>query len=131
MNFGNWDNTIHNDYEQIKRIGFTKRIKAENVTVNIEEKTATIIGTDATYKVTLNSCTCSDFSLRHLPCKHIYRLAFELELLDDLPEIDPKNSKAFKNSIPKEIERFKEMYFNGSISLDKFDKIVKALQSKC
>jgi hypothetical protein len=33
VNFGNWDENVHNDYEQIKRIAFMQRIKPENVTV--------------------------------------------------------------------------------------------------
>lgn len=129
MNFGNWDSDIHNNYEQVKRIGWIKRIKPENATINSDKKTAKIIGTDGTYTVTLDKCTCNDFAIRRLPCKHIYYLAFELGLLDDLPEIDKKAAKAFKKTIPDEIERFKELYLNGSISLEKFDKIAKALQS--
>lgn len=31
------------------------------------------------YDVTLDSCTCADFTARSLPCKHIYHLFFELE----------------------------------------------------
>lgn len=129
MNFGNWDSDIHNNYEQVKRIGWIKRIKPENATINFDKKTARIIGTDGTYTVTLDKCTCNDFAIHRLPCKHMYYLAFELGLLDDLPEIDKKAAKAFKKTIPDEIERFKELYLNGSISLEKFDKIAKALQS--
>lgn len=33
------------------------------------------------YNVTLTSCTCEDFTFRHQPCKHMYRLAVELGLL--------------------------------------------------
>ena len=38
MNFGNWDENVHNDYEQIKRIAFMQRIKPENVTVFPEKQ---------------------------------------------------------------------------------------------
>lgn len=32
------------------------------------------------YEVTPDSCTCRDFQMRDLPCKHMYRLAHELGL---------------------------------------------------
>ena len=130
MNFGNWDESVHNDYEQIKRIAFMQRIKPENVTVYPEDQTAVIEGSDGTYDVTLNNCTCVDFAMRKLPCKHIYRLASELGYLDDLPKPDRAAAKAFKENLPSEIDRFKELYFSGAISIEKFNKIVNALTSK-
>jgi len=39
---------------------------------------------------TLESCTCPDFKERKLPCKHMYRLASELGLIE-LPDPDFKN----------------------------------------
>lgn len=130
MNFGNWDDNVHNDYEQIKRIAFMQRIKPENVTVYPEKQSAEIIGTDGIYKVTLNSCTCHDFKMQQLPCKHIYRLASELGYLEDLPSLNRKAAKAFKDTLPAEINHFKELYFSGAISIEKFNKIVNALTSK-
>lgn len=66
MNFGNWDENIHNDYQQIKRIVTMQQIKSANVTVFPEKQTAKIIGRDGVYDVTLNTCTCIDFSMRQL-----------------------------------------------------------------
>jgi len=42
------------------------------------------------YKTTLDVCTCKDFVLRRLPCKHMYRLAYELGLfsLDNIQSSD-------------------------------------------
>lgn len=104
-------------------------IKPDKVTISPEEQTAKIVGSDGTYDVTLNSCTCHDFQMRQLPCKHIYKLAFELGYFE-LPKINHAAATAFKESIPSEIERLKELYFNGAISIDKFNKIVNALLSK-
>lgn len=129
MTFGNWNDDVHNDYEQIKRIAFMQRIKSENVTV-FADNTARIVGTDGVYKVTLDSCTCYDFESRHLPCKHMYKLASELGYLTDLPKPDRKAAKAFKDNISTEIDHFKELYFAGAISIEKFNKIVNALLSK-
>lgn len=36
------------------------------------------------YRVTLDSCTCPDFTFRRKPCKHMYRLAIECGLLNNL-----------------------------------------------
>lgn len=130
INFGNWDEELHKDPEQLKRICTMQRIKPENVTIFPEEERAQIIGTDGVYDVTLNTCTCVDFFMRRQPCKHIYKLASELGYLEDLPKPNRKAAKAFKESIPSEIEHFKEAYFNGAISIEKFNKIVNALNSK-
>ncbi|HBA68979.1 MAG TPA: hypothetical protein DCZ40_06450 [Lachnospiraceae bacterium] len=130
MNFGNWNENVHTDYEQIKRIAFSQRIKSENVTVNAENETAVIVGSDGIYDVTLNSCTCFDFGARNLPCKHMYRLAAELGFLDDLPKTNRKAAKAFKDNIQTDINHYKELYLSGAISIEKFNKIVNALLSK-
>lgn len=130
MNFGNWDESLHNDYNQIKRIIFSQRIKPENAIINADVQSAVIIGRDGTYDVTLNNCTCFDFESRNLPCKHIYYLARELGYLEDLPKANRKASKAFKDNLPTEIERYKELYLSGAISGEKFNKIVNALTSK-
>lgn len=34
------------------------------------------------YNVTLKKCECADFLERHLPCKHMYKLALELGIVD-------------------------------------------------
>lgn len=130
MNFGKWNDLIHNEYEQIKRIAFMLRIKSENVCVMPDDQTAQINGTEGIYNVTLDSCTCYDFVSRELPCKHVYRLAYELGKLNDLPKVDRRIAKSFQENIPNEIERYKEFYLNGAISIEKFIKIANALQSK-
>lgn len=131
MTFGNWNESVHDDLEQYKRLSSMQDIKTENITVFPEKQCAQITGSEKEpYDVTLNSCTCRDFTLRHLPCKHIYRLASELGYLDDLPKPDKTAAKAFEENVPSEIDRFKDAYFNGAISLKKFTKIVAALKSK-
>ena len=128
MTFGNWDESIHNDFDQIKRISYIKKIKPEDITVNPSNETATVNGTGGTYDVSLNSCTCYDFTERQLPCKHMYRLASELGYLDDLPKTNRKAAKEFKDRIPEEIERYKSLYLNGAISIEKFVKIANAIK---
>lgn len=45
------------------------------------------------YRTTLISCTCPDFKERKLPCKHMYKLAQSLELID-LAELE-ENRKIY------------------------------------
>ncbi len=130
MDFGKWDSSIHKEVEQLKRISTAMKIKESDIEINSEEQTAKINGSDGVYDVTLDSCTCKDFSIRQLPCKHIYRLASELNLVDELPTIDKVAAEEFKATIPDEIARFKTLYENGAISLEKLIKISNALSSK-
>jgi len=58
------------------------------------------------YNVHLNHCNCNDFKERHLPCKHIYRLALELGIVTpqwDLSGLTPEvHDKLFSLSTPQE-----------------------------
>lgn len=66
------ESKIHKSDEQIKR-----QVSARKVTIqSIDKQNNKGIIND--YDVTLESCTCRDWLVRRLPCKHIYRLAHEL-----------------------------------------------------
>lgn len=58
------------------------------------------------YNVSLSHCNCRDFRERHLPCKHIYRLALELGIVTpqwDLSGLTPEvNEKLSLLSEPQE-----------------------------
>jgi len=60
---------IHADFEQVKRIKAGRKLKKNIVSGSAEEP----------YQCDLEGCICADFAIRHLPCKHIYCLADELE----------------------------------------------------
>ena len=83
MNFGAWDTSVHEGAEQQKRIVTAKKPATTPTLVDHENKSAEFKGSGkAPYITTLDSCTCVDFVRRKLPCKHIYRLALELEGAD-------------------------------------------------
>lgn len=131
MKFGKWEENIHSDVEQIKRIASAQHISSGKVSVDPDSETANIAGSDGVYSVTLDSCTCFDFQSRHLPCKHIYRLAYDLGYLNDLPVLDKNAAKDFNsNALQNDVEHYKQLYFDGIISIDKFCKIANALLSK-
>jgi len=57
--------------------------------IDTQKATAQFLGRDAdTYQTTLIDCTCRDFERQGVPCKHMYRLAKELSLMQ-LPEFRP------------------------------------------
>ena len=70
---------IDNHPEQLKRQKSAMNKKCTPVEINRENETALFSGSGKSpYETTTESCTCRDFSVRRLPCKHIYRLRHEL-----------------------------------------------------
>lgn len=67
---------LHNNEEQLLRQERSAAVEFE--TFNSETKSAVV--KDKGYTVTLESCTCRDFIVRDLPCKHMYKLAARLNL---------------------------------------------------
>lgn len=68
--------------EQVKRIEKAKGSKMVPLSIDREGQSATFAGSGKKpYETTLNSCTCRDYFVRRLPCKHMYRLSIELGLL--------------------------------------------------
>lgn len=60
-------------------------------------KCAKFRGEHGTYTATLESCGCGDFLRRRFPCKHMYRLAHELEIIHiENVASDAKQIKAVK-----------------------------------
>ena len=66
--------------EQVKRIEKAKGIKMTPISIDYMSQTAIFSGSGKNpYETTVVSCTCRDYFVRRLPCKHIYRLRMELE----------------------------------------------------
>lgn len=60
------------------------RAKSEDITIGCQlSGTAYQVKSyDETYKTSLQSCTCVDFSYKQTPCKHMLKLALEIGALD-------------------------------------------------
>ena len=72
-------NDIDSDPEQVKRQKSGMEAKCKPAQINYETKTAIFAGSGKEpYTTTIDTCTCRDFFVRRLPCKHIYRLRYEL-----------------------------------------------------
>lgn len=76
-----WEPNIHETEDQQKRIDSSKSASCTPDSLDKNNYCAKFHGRRGNYETHLYSCTCTDFSRRSLPCKHIYRLAFELGLL--------------------------------------------------
>ena len=65
--------------EQMKRQKSSMDKKCTPMEINHEAKTAVFSGSGKKpYETTIEVCTCRDYFVRRLPCKHIYRLRYEI-----------------------------------------------------
>lgn len=72
--FAEWDVSVHSTPEQLNRIKRSTSVKI--VSYDHNTQIAIIAGSGkSTYTTSFGKCTCGDFISRHLPCKHMYRLA--------------------------------------------------------
>ena len=91
------ESKIHQSAEQLSRQKSALKLNVENI--NKEEKTGIING----YTVTLDECSCRDWIIRRLPCKHMYRLAHELGIFELKGTV--KNDKNAKSDVQIRTER--------------------------
>lgn len=84
--WGNWHPAIHKDWMQKERYERTFEVGMTVKNLLVNEQTAVING----YNVNLKECTCPDFGERKFPCKHIYRLAVEIGILEKPLDEEPK-----------------------------------------
>ena len=73
-------NDIHDTDEQKKRAKSACSPKLTPLSVDQINESAVFQGSNKKYNTTLESCQCVDFGRRKKPCKHMYRLAMELNL---------------------------------------------------
>lgn len=102
-----WVANVHITTDQQKRI---ENGKAASCTPSVLDKNnccATFHGRHGNYNTQLNSCTCTDFTRRSLPCKHMYRLAFELGLLSGTVSAFSKGGYTWKQAVDI-IEKYPE-----------------------
>ena len=96
--FGPWPVDLHEQSEQKKREESALDKKLTPLEIDYTENTGVFNGAfTSRYATTLYNCECEDFRRRKVPCKHIYRLAMELELfpgLDKAKSINPKELTA-------------------------------------
>ena len=70
--------SLHDQPDQLKR-----RASASHMEIDpklLDKESGSLLIKD--YVVSLQGCNCRDFAIRRLPCKHMYRLADELDVFD-------------------------------------------------
>ena len=76
-----WAN-VHDNPDQKKRIESAAKAACTPILLDQTTCTGKFKGSSGNHTTALNKCSCVDFNRRKLPCKHMYRLAMELELLN-------------------------------------------------
>lgn len=87
-----WDE-VHDNPDQKKRLSSSKKAENTPLSINQQSGTGEFSGSHGKYKTSLSSCTCVDFARRKKPCKHMYRLAIELGMMEESTETDAKKVK--------------------------------------
>lgn len=86
-------NPLHEESGQVNRQKSALKLNVQSV------DQAAQTGKINDYAVSLEECSCRDFAMHHKPCKHMYRLAYELGLFS-LPG-QAVNDRSAKNSNDK------------------------------
>ncbi len=83
MNNKIWDKwrDVHSENEQVKRLESAKSAKCTPIQIFKEDCYGYFQGSSGRHETFLDSCSCIDFNRRKRPCKHMYRLAIELNLI--------------------------------------------------
>lgn len=77
-----WKPETHESDYALKRINSAKSAKLTPVEIDTTDFFGYFQGSHGRYQTFLDYCPCGDFRRSKLPCKHIYRLAIELGILD-------------------------------------------------
>ena len=81
--FGPWTEKDHQGKKQESAISKAQLSKTTPISVDYAAQTATFWGSSKEpYQTSLSNCTCSEFVRFKVPCKHIFRLAMELGIID-------------------------------------------------
>jgi hypothetical protein len=99
----------HGDAEQQKRIVSAKKAACSPITVDFTTGTANFSGSSGNHTTTLEKCSCIDYNRRRLPCKHMYRLAMEFELLNENYDTNMKAIVSKRKSIADTVKVIESM----------------------
>lgn len=83
ISFGGWPDELHETPDQQKRIASARKAETTPSTIDRETQTGEFPGSGKNpYRTSLTRCTCQFFHAKGVPCKHMYRLAMELGIID-------------------------------------------------
>lgn len=105
---------------QEPRLQRAKKADCTPVSVDKDKGEAVFCGSHGYYKTNLHECMCRDFTVRHAPCKHIYRLAIELGILDEEVSIGVPKQKIKSISLKETVSKIEEISIDAQIILKNF-----------
>ena len=109
-----WKPEIHTTDYSLKRIKSAQSTKLTPIKIDTTDFYGYFQGSHGKYETWLDYCPCGDFHRSKLPCKHIYRLAIELKLLDKKAEnnqhavLTPKAERIDLNETIDIVEKLSE-----------------------
>lgn len=78
-----WEESVHYSEKQAERLSRAVNDDLKIKYINQKHGCGFIIGTKGEqYNVFLDHCSCPDYKRRQKPCKHMYRLALEIGIID-------------------------------------------------
>lgn len=109
--WSNWGFDIHSTESQLRRQERACSSILSPLKLDVENMYGCFRGTETNYTTTLLNCECMDFQRRSLPCKHMYRLAYEFDvfMLDDV-EYNPNIKDVFS------VHQFKDVYSHLTVA---------------
>ena len=84
-----WPPETHTTEYALKRIESAKSPKLTPIKIDSTDLYGYFQGSHGRYETFLDICPCGDFRRSKKPCKHIYRLAMELGVMEGSPVSDP------------------------------------------
>lgn len=124
-----WNTNLINDDYAKKRIKSAQSKKLTPVKVDRDDLYAYFQGSHGRYETFLDSCTCGDFRRSRRPCKHIFRLAIELGLMDIAVEHDDSAIPVPHKEIAKLDETIDMVEQLSDEAQEKLLKIAGAIQT--
>lgn len=76
-----WSESVHQDPVQLERQFRAADPRYTPLELDRDFLSGKFLGLETDYHTTLTTCECMDFQRRALPCKHMYRLAHELDVM--------------------------------------------------
>ena len=95
-----WDSSIHSQPKQRRKQERALHLAPYEINLNSASGEYVSTSTGEVYNTSLTSCTCESFVIEKAPCKHMYNLAYSLDVM--VPSVDPINKDLLKEEALKE-----------------------------
>lgn len=127
-----WKQEVHTTEYALKRIKSAKSAKLTPIKIDTTDFYGYFQGSHGRYETFLDNCPCGDFHRSKLPCKHIYRLAMELGVLNSDFDTNPNailTPKAERISLDDTIDMVEHLSADAQLKLLKIAVEFKSADS--